>query len=90
VTEINKKKLKTNRVIKKLEEEDEPAEVKVKSKKVKDLNSLFTLAKDELTEARDDFKGVIDKEVAFDFLNDKEDPSKDIGVEDNSFLNSLV
>mgnify|MGYP006095826817 CR=1 FL=1 len=90
MTEINKKKLKTNRVIKKLEEEDEPAEVKVKSKKVKDLNSLFTLAKDELTEARDDFKGVIDKEVAFDFLNDKEDPSKDIGVEDNSFLNSLV
>jgi hypothetical protein len=90
VTEINKKKLKTNRVIKKLEEEDEPAEVKVKSKKVKDLNSLFTLAKDELTEARDDFKGVIDKEVAFDFLNDKEDPSKDIGVEDNSLLNSLV
>ena len=90
MTEINKKKLKTNRVIKKLEEEDEPAEVKVKSKKVKDLNSLFTLAKDELTEARDDFKGVIDKEVAFDFLNDKEDPSKDIGVEDNSLLNSLV
>jgi hypothetical protein len=90
VTEINKKKLKTNRVIKKLEEEDEPAEVKVKSKKVKDLNSLFTLAKDELTEARDDFKGVIDNEVAFDFLNDKEDPSKDIGVEENSLLNSLV
>ena len=62
-SEINKKKLKKNRVIAKFEEDAEPLpSVKVKSKKVAGLNKMLSWANDSLKEAKNEFKGVLDRE----------------------------